>query len=127
MKNKNTAQCEQCGNDSKCDTCCKCQKCGYGCYCTKLKVFAYSMATGCTIGLLMLALGLLASYHHTAIPIVSLLGSVYKGFEPTWMGALYGTLWGFGTGFVMGLVLSSLYNGCLCCFICRKKCGVCNK
>ncbi len=125
MKNE---KCMQCGTDTKCGSCGKCQKCGCGgCACSRLKKFAFSMASGFTIGLLLLVLGLFATYYHDGVAIVSLLASVFKGYEPTLMGAIYGGLWGFLTGFVMGLVLASLYNCCLCCFICRRKCGECKK
>lgn len=127
MKNDNAKKCEQCGSDTKCGDCGQCHKCGYGCYSGKLKSFAYSMATGFTIGLLILVLGLVATYHHAGIPIVTLLSTIYKGYEPTLMGSVFGGLWGFATGFVMGLVLSGLYNCCLCCFICRRSCMVCKK
>jgi hypothetical protein len=43
-------------------------------------------------------------------PHLSLLGQYFIGYEVTFMGSLVGFAYGFGTGFIGGFAVASIYN-----------------
>jgi hypothetical protein len=76
-------------------------------------------------GLLLLLIGLVATFYNWGHSMVRVLGSVYHGFEATIIGGIWGGLEGFFVGIVCGAILACVYNGCLrcCChFKCKSKC-----
>jgi hypothetical protein len=92
--------------------------------CCGLGVLSLALAMGVVWGLGTLFLGWMASTHQWGVPMVHVIGSVYRGFEPTMTGAWWGGLWGFVDGFVGGVVLALVYNAVQrCCKKCCKKKG----
>lgn len=104
----------------------QCGKCGkhHKKY-AKLCPLSLAFAAGIVCALGMLVLGWMASNMHWGVEMVKLLDSVYKGFEPNLMGSIKGALWGFGDGFVTGLIFAWLYNLCSCRGCRSKKCHKC--
>jgi len=43
--------------------------------------------------------------------LVSALGSLYRGYNASLIGALLGLVWGFADGAIAGLLIAWLYNG----------------
>lgn len=52
--------------------------------------------------------------------------TMYYGFAPTFVGGIYGALWGFIDGFVFGLITAWFYNLCLSCRCCKKYKACCD-
>ncbi|MBN2422882.1 bacteriophage holin [Candidatus Woesearchaeota archaeon] len=55
-------------------------------------------------------LGMLAAFFNVGRPIVSLLGSMYLGYNPSFSGSLIGLVWAFLDGFIAGFIGIWLYN-----------------
>lgn len=92
------------------------------CRCCKLSVVSFAFATGITWALGILFLGFIAMKYDVGGPVITLLGSIYKGYDASMGGAWWGALWGLIDGFIGGAVLAYIYNLCLrCCKECRKK------
>ncbi len=68
------------------------------------------LAIGVTWGLAMLITGLMATYYNWGNEFVSVMGSVYRGFDATFKGSYIGLAWGFADGFIAGVVVAWLYN-----------------
>lgn len=83
--------------------------------CTRLSVMAFAFALGITNGLGMLLLAVAGLYWGYGVVTIQEVSLLYHGYAATWEGGLYGLGWGFLDGFVFGLVLSLIYNMCLCC------------
>lgn len=92
---------------------------------SKLGIFSFAVASGITWALGVFFLGIIAMKYELGGPVVTLLGSMYKGFEPTVVGAAWGGLWALLDGFIGGAVLAFLYNLCIRC--CRSCCTMCCK
>jgi len=41
---------------------------------------------------------------------VSMMSSIYIGYEPSFIGAIIGGIWGFFDGFIAGAVVAFFYN-----------------
>lgn len=71
-------------------------------------------AMGLSLGLLWgggcFFLGILAMSINLGNEAVSVLGSIYLGFEPTWIGSVIGAFWGFLDGAIGGIIFAWLYN-----------------
>lgn len=98
------------------------------CHSGRLCVVGVAVAAGIVNGLGMLILALMAAHNNFGVPIVHIVGSVYKGFGPGVPGAFWGLLWGFVDAFIVGLIFAWIYNGisycCKCCcrgFFCKSK------
>jgi len=52
------------------------------------------------------------------VPLVALWSHVYPGYAATFVGGLWGLLWGFIEFFIFGLLVAWVYNGC---------CGKCKR
>lgn len=75
----------------------------------KINVKALSVALGSAWALCMLFAGW-ASIFGWSVKFVEIMGSVYIGFEPTFLGGIIGAAWGFIDGAVAGLVIAVIYN-----------------
>jgi len=71
---------------------------------------ALGLATGITWGACVLILLLLDVTLGFGSPLIVLLSSLYVGLEPTFLGAIVGTLLAFADGFIGGAVVALLYN-----------------
>jgi hypothetical protein len=81
---------------------------------------SFGIAIGVTKALCIVYLALLAMYFGYGVDMVRMVGSVYHGFAPTWLGALYGALWALVDGFIFGVIVAMVYN-CCSSWCCRKK------
>lgn len=81
---------------------------------TRLGVMRLGFALGMTSALGMGVLAVLAWCGGWGLDLVALLASVYVGYAPTLTGALIGMAWGFGDGFIAGVVIAFFYNCCCC-------------
>jgi len=87
---------------------------------SKLSICGLGCALGVTWALGMLILGWFCWW--TAgwgLQMVSVIGSVYIGFKPTFWGGIIGAIWGFVDWFIGGVIIAWVYNMCSC----GKKCG----
>lgn len=75
----------------------------------KLSIIATALSAGITWGLGVLVAGWTSIYGWGNL-FVSTMGSIYIGYEPSFIGGIIGGIWGFGDGFFFGLILSFLYN-----------------
>jgi hypothetical protein len=92
------------------------------CVPAKLCPMSFGAALGITNALGLFVLGILAMYWGIGLPMVSGISSVYHGFAPTWIGSIYGALWGLLDGFIFGVVAALIYDCSVCCCrCCRKK------
>ncbi|VAW59829.1 hypothetical protein MNBD_GAMMA11-108 [hydrothermal vent metagenome] len=75
----------------------------------KLNVKGLAIALGSAWGFCMLFAGW-ASIYGWAIEFVDIMGSVYIGYEATFIGAIIGAIWGFVDGATGGLMIAVIYN-----------------
>ncbi len=80
----------------------------------------FGLAIGVVSGLGYFIMGLI-SMGHTAT-LVTMMGELYIGYKPTFVGSLIGGFWGFLDGFIMGFLIAWFYN--LLCKSC--KCKICS-
>ena len=85
----------------------------------KLAVCSFGCAVGVTWAIGVLILGLAAWLTGWGYMMVSILGSVYIGYAATFWGTVIGTIWALVDGFIGGVIVAAIYNGCVC-----KKCPV---
>lgn len=85
----------------------------------KLSVWAFGFSFGIVWAIGLLIMGWLAWLFGWGIPMIRIIGSVYLGYTPTFMGAIVGAIWGAVDLFVAGVIFAAIYNACTCCK-CRK-------
>jgi len=78
----------------------------------RLNVKALAIALGSAWSLCMLFSGWAAIFGWSE-KFVEIMGSVYIGFEPTFIGGIVGAIWGFIDGAIAGLVIALVYNAVL--------------
>jgi hypothetical protein len=78
-----------------------------------LGVISFALALAVTWALFVFLLAVVAASTGWAVVIAQLLASMYLGYAPSFIGALAGTVWAFGHGFLFGLILAWLYNAIL--------------
>ncbi len=76
----------------------------------KLNVKALGLTMGIVWGGGMLLLGLMTLFWNWGIDVITLISSVYIGYNPTLGGILVGTLWGFCDGAICGVLIAWVYN-----------------
>ena len=84
--------------------------CNHDCSNSKLCSVSFGFAVGIVSGLTMLILGFIGVYSGFGHPMIHVIGSLYRGFEPTVAGAFIGGLWALVGGFISGFVMAWLYN-----------------
>ncbi len=91
-------------------------------HCDKhLHVCCLGLAFGVTWGLAILITGLIAWLGDWGGAFVTGMGSLYIGYEGTFIGSIIGGIWGFVDGFIFGVVIAWLYNWfCRCPCFCKK-------
>ncbi len=67
--------------------------------------FSFAFALGITNAIGMVLLAFLAKQFDYGTAMVTVIASVYHGYAASFMGAVYGGLWGLVEGFVFGLIL----------------------
>lgn len=76
----------------------------------KLNVKALGLTLGIVWGSGMLLLGLMSMFLNWGMGVVNIIGSVYIGYNSTFVGTFVGTIWGFCDGAVCGVLIAWLYN-----------------
>ncbi len=76
---------------------------------SKLDSLKFAFACAYTFGLIVLTLGLLATFFGFW-QIVDYVGIIYYGYEPTFVGSLIGAACGFIQAFVPGYLIATIYN-----------------
>lgn len=89
-------------------------------YC-RLRVLAFGIAFGITWALGVFLVGLGAMWFGWGNEFISLLSSLYIGYEPTLVGSIIGGILAFIDAFIGGIVFAWIYNWLSCC--CYKRCG----
>ncbi len=65
---------------------------------------------GVILAVYVFLLGLIAMWWNWGTVIVTVLGSLYIGYEPTFIGSILGAIWAFVDGFIAGVVIALVYN-----------------
>jgi hypothetical protein len=86
-----------------------CSTCSPNCFCG-LNPAKFGLALGILCGLAMFIAGLAATYAGYGTEIVSLIGSVYIGYDINLVGSIVGGIWGFLDGLIGGFIFAWLYN-----------------
>lgn len=86
----------------------------------KINPVALGLAFGVLWGVLILLLGLVASYYAYGHDFVITMGNLYPGYTPSVKGSIFGAIIAFIDAFIMGFLIAWLYNkfshcGCVCC------------
>jgi hypothetical protein len=76
----------------------------------RLGVVSFGLALGLTSAICVFLLGIAAALLNWGGLAAQVLSSMFIGFGPTFVGAVSGAVWAFVSGFVVGLLLASLYN-----------------
>jgi hypothetical protein len=74
-----------------------------------LKVRSFALAVGIYWGVGIFVLGLMAHYGWGTRP-VDMLGSVYIGYNASFVGALIGGVWAFFDALIAAAIIAWLYN-----------------
>lgn len=75
----------------------------------RLSVMGLGLAGGIFWGLSVLISGWCAVFGK-CLAFVNMMASIYVGFEPTFIGAIVGGIWGFFNGLLAGLIFAFFYN-----------------
>ncbi|MCD4740783.1 bacteriophage holin, partial [archaeon] len=70
---------------------------------------ALALAIGLPCGLYMFLLGILAM-NGWSLDIVTMIGTLYFGYDASPAGALVGFVWGFVDGAIAGAIIAAVYN-----------------
>ena len=74
-----------------------------------LKVKAFALSVGILWGAIVVVVTLTALWRGAGQQ-VALLGSIYPGYQVTYLGSVVGLQYGFVTGAILGALLAWLYN-----------------
>ena len=75
----------------------------------RFSVLGLGLSIGCFWGLSMIVSGWAAIFGW-ANRFVDVMASIYIGYEPTFIGAIVGGIWGFADGFLAGIIVAFFYN-----------------
>jgi hypothetical protein len=76
----------------------------------KLDEMALGLAIGILCALSFFLLALAAGLFGWGVAMVEIMMSFYRGYGPDLAGATVGAIWGFGEGYVFGVLTAYLYN-----------------
>lgn len=76
----------------------------------RLSVIGLGLALGITWAFAIFFLGIIAWLFGWGVAMVHLFGSFYIGYTPTFLGAIFGAIWGFFDCFIAGVIIAWLYN-----------------
>ncbi|PIZ04446.1 MAG: hypothetical protein COY58_03995 [Gammaproteobacteria bacterium CG_4_10_14_0_8_um_filter_38_16] len=85
-------------------------------YCGKIYPVSFGFAWGLISGLGWMLLAWAGARWGFGLILLKLMGTVYLGLAPSFVGGLWGLLWGFIDFFVFGLLVALVYNCATCCF-----------
>jgi hypothetical protein len=80
----------------------------------KLSACKFGFAFGAIWALGVLLLGWSAWLCGYGSAFVALFSSVYLGYAASFLGAIFGALWGFVDFFIFAWLVAIVYNGCKC-------------
>ena len=86
----------------------------------KLKVCRFGFAMGLIGGLGMLFMAWFGWWFGWALPMTKVISSAYLGMAPSFLGGIFGLVWGFIDFFIFGALVACVYNYCAKC--CNKSC-----
>ncbi|OIO80414.1 hypothetical protein AUJ84_03580 [Candidatus Pacearchaeota archaeon CG1_02_32_132] len=69
-----------------------------------------ALSLGLTWSLGIFVLGLAAMFWGWGTGVVILLGTLYLGYDSTFLGSIIGAVWAFVDGFVAGWLIAWIYN-----------------
>jgi hypothetical protein len=81
----------------------------------KLNVGSFACAFGLIWGIGMLLVAWFSWWFGWAHAFVYVMSSAYLGLAPTFVGGIFGFLWGFADFFLFGAFVALVYNFCLRC------------
>lgn len=76
----------------------------------KLDVVAVAVALAVVWGLGIFVLGLAAWLAGWGVPLVSMIGSLYLGYDPSLLGTVIGTVWAVVDAVIAGALYAWIYN-----------------
>jgi len=76
----------------------------------RLHVLNLGLALGITWAIGMFLLGIFAWLFSWGNDMVAVLGSLYLGYMPTFLGSIIGAIWGFVDCFIAGVLIAWIYN-----------------
>lgn len=79
-------------------------------YKDKLNPKRVGYALGKVVAIYVILLALMSSVLGWGTAIVHLMGSLYIGYNTSFVGVLIGAFWGFFDGFIAGYLFSWIYN-----------------
>ena len=77
---------------------------------TTLGVISFGLALGVTGAIVTALLGISAWGIGWGIAVVQVLGTLFVGYGPSFVGIVAGSVWAFFDGFIAGLLIAWLYN-----------------
>lgn len=86
----------------------------------RLRPLAFGLALGIVWGLGVLIVGLFAANMEYGQAFVTLVSSVYYGYDASMGGSFVGAIWAFIDGLISGIIFAWLYNLCSGCKVCSK-------
>lgn len=75
----------------------------------RLSVIGLALGLGITWGIYQVIVGW-TSMLNWGNAYVSVMSSIYIGFEPSFLGAIIGGIWAFANGLIAGALISWFYN-----------------
>ena len=76
----------------------------------KCDVFALGLGIGILFAAYAFLLGLSALVFDWGTELVEIMGKLYIGYAPTFLGSIIGAIWAFVDGFIAGVVIAWIYN-----------------
>ena len=76
----------------------------------KCEPIPLGVGIGVILAVYAFLLGLIAMWWNWGTALVTTLGSLYIGYEPSFLGSIIGALWAFVDGFIAGVVIAWIYN-----------------
>lgn len=85
--------------------------------CGKLRPVSFGFSWGLISGLGWMILAWMGKCCAFGLPVLALMSSIYMGLAPTYVGGLWGLLWGFVDFFLFAFFTALVYNCCAksCC------------
>ncbi len=75
-----------------------------------LGVISFGLAFGMSGVIVTVVLGLSAWLASWGVTVVQVLGSLFLGYGPSFVGIVAGAVWAFFDGFVLGVLIAWFYN-----------------
>jgi hypothetical protein len=88
----------------------------------KIYPVSFGVAWGLISGLGWMLLCWAGARWGYGIPVINHMASVYHNIAPTFVGGLWGLLWGFIDFLVFGVLVAIVYNNTCCCFCPKQEC-----